>query len=228
MSATILAIDDVPEMCKLLSTVLSREGYLVQTAETASTAIKKIKTNKPDLILMDIMLPGISGAKLTSYLKESADYCDIPVILLTAKDSDADMVDGLKGGADDYVKKPFNYDVLNARVGALLRRFNPNGIDPNKVASFGPFKLLKDCQQAYAYNEPVKVSPSEFVILNMLVAAEGKIVSREQLLERIDTKTVSNKRLVDVHITSLRKKLGQTSKHLRTVHGKGYKIISEV
>jgi len=230
MAATILAVDDIPAMLELLKITLSKEGYIVRTAETATKAFEEIQKEVPDLILLDIMLPDMSGTQMTAKLKNTSQYANIPIILVTAKDSDSDIVVGLKMGADDYITKPFKGDVLAARVEAILRRYHPTGVIGQEVLACGSIRVLPQSYQVYADNEPIEMTQAEFIILKTLIESTPMIVSRQDLLKILADGGEPNvsERVVDTHIASIRKKLADSRKYIRTVHGRGYKMVKNV
>lgn len=221
MSGNILAVDDTPEVLELLNVVLGKEGFRVKTAENVRDAIDVLKQSRPDLILMDILLPDILGTRFTQNLKRDEQYKDIPVILLTCKDSDVDVIEGLGSGADDYVSKPFNSSVLLARVKALLRRHKPELFD-NSIINIGPIRIDPIRHDLTTDNGKVDLTPGEFKIVCELANNLNKPIERIELAQAINT---NNTRVVDTHVTSIRKKLGSARKYLRTVHGIGYKFI---
>ena len=226
MNTKILVVDDQKDLLELLDMALSQEGYSVRTAASGSDALAMIAAEKPDLILLDIILGDISGIKLTTKLKHEADTSHIPIILLTAKDSETDIIVGLSVGADDYITKPFSTKVLLARIDALLRRAYPATPEIKEILQVGPVRLFPSRRQAFAEGEPVDLTPAEFTILMSLLKAGGEILSREQL--RIELGSVdqsSNERVVDVHVAAMRKKLGNARKIIKTVHGEGYRIV---
>lgn len=224
MSAKVLAVDDSPEILELVRIVLARNGYSVSTAESARTAADTIRQQKPDLIILDVMMPDITGVDFLETLKKSKQYCDIPVILLTAKDKNSDMVRGLKVGADDYIVKPFNGDVLVARVETILRRCNPDSVN-GKILSIGQIAVHIEKEKIFINGDEIFLTPSEFNILIELMRAKEKPVGRKELFIENGN---SSDRVIDTHVTSIRKKLGSARKQLRTVHGIGYKIISPI
>lgn len=205
---------------------LGRDGYRVLTAETADAAINILKTERPDLILLDIMLADISGIKLTKMLKRAPETADIPIILLTAKDTETDIVVGLTVGADDYVTKPFSTSVLTARIEAVLRRTTQKPAEPTDHLTVGPIRIQPSARQAWVENVPIDLTGGEFTILKTLVEAGGKVVAREHLKEALGPNSHGQKeRIVDVHVASMRKKLGVARNRIRTVHGQGYRIL---
>ena len=225
MNAKILVVDDEKDLLELLSMNLGAEGFLVSTAGSGADALAAVSTDPPDLILLDIILPDISGIKLTGKLKNSPATANIPIILLTAKDTETDVVVGLGVGADDYITKPFSTKVLLARIETLLRRPDSRGA-ALKTFSAGPVRIVPDHRQVYVRGKPVELTAAEFDILLALMAAAGRVLSRAQLTEVLDQTTGErNMRIVTVHIAALKKKLGSAANIVRTVHGKGYSII---
>lgn len=226
MNANILVVDDQRDLLELLSISLEQEGYRVRTAASGSEALSMIDAEKPDLILLDIILGDMSGIKLTTKLKHQTLTADIPIILLTAKDSETDIIVGLSVGADDYITKPFSTKVLLARMDAVLRRTYPDVTAVREILQAGPIRLFPSRRQAFADGAPVELTPTEFKILLALIRAEGNILSREQLQGALGTSgQTNNERLVDVHVAAMRKKLGKSRSVIKTVHGKGYRII---
>ena len=226
MNANILIVDDETDLLELLDMNLSAEGYTVRTAETAKEALSAIETALPDLILLDIMLDDISGIQLTGRLKNSPRTTEIPIILLTAKDTETDMVVGLSMGADDYITKPFSTKVLVARIEAVLRRAYPS---PEAIArrslSAGPVRVFPDSQEVLVDGSPIVLTAAEYSILVALIRAQGGVLSRAELKDELDPIAQSeNTRLIDVHMATLRKKLGMARKIIRTVHRSGYRI----
>jgi DNA-binding response OmpR family regulator len=178
------------------------------------------------LILLDIVLGDISGIKLTTKLKNSDETSQIPIILLTAKDSETDIIVGLSVGADDYITKPFSTKVLLARMEAVLRRAYPEPQPVREILQAGPVKLFPAGRQVFNEGAPVEVTPAEFTILSALIKAKGAILSRRELALMISPgQDVTNERVVDVHIAALRKKLNKARYIIKTMHGKGYRAV---
>lgn len=226
MNTKLLLVDDERDLLELLSMNLGREGYQVLTAETGAGAQEILGKVRPDLILLDIMLTDISGIKLTKTLKRDPATASIPIILLTAKDTETDIVVGLTVGADDYITKPFSTSVLTARIEAVLRRGDSKPAETGEVLQAGPIRINPTTRQAWAENNPVDLTGGEFNILLNLVQSAGKVISREQLKTALGPTSHGQKdRIVDVHVASLRKKLGPARSRLRTVHRQGYRIL---
>ena len=226
MSANILVVDDQRDLLELLDMALSQEGYIVRTAASGSEALAMISAEKPDLILLDIILGDISGIKITTKLKHETDTSHIPIILLTAKDSETDIIVGLSVGADDYITKPFSTKVLLARIDAVLRRTYPETPGVKEILQAGAVRVFPSRRQAFAQGEPVDLTPAEFGILLALIKAGGNVLTREELQAELGaSEQPQNERIVDVHVAALRKKLGKARTIIKTVHGKGYRIL---
>jgi DNA-binding response OmpR family regulator len=226
MSANILVVDDQKDLLELLEMALSQEGYIVRTAASGAEAMAIIAADKPDLILLDIILGDISGIKITTKLKHEADTSHIPIILLTAKDSETDIIVGLSVGADDYITKPFSTKVLLARIDAVLRRTYPEVPGVKEILQAGPVRVFPSRRQAFAEGESVDLTPAEFGILLALIKAGGNVLTREELQAELGSaEQPQNERIVDVHVAALRKKLGKSRSIIKTVHGKGYRVM---
>jgi len=218
-----LVVDDEPDLLDLLELNLGNEGYVIRKAGSGAEALAVVRGERPDLILLDVMLPDISGIKLLAKLKNDAETAGIPIILLTAKDTETDMVVGLRVGADDYITKPFSTELLVARIEAVLRRFC--GQADEDVMLFGPVRISPAKHQVFVNDEPIELPLAEFRILYTLVKANGAVLSREELAEHLGEHSDKfNKRLIDVHIAALRKKLGDAKTTIKTVHGLGYRF----
>jgi DNA-binding response OmpR family regulator len=220
MNAKVLIVDDQKDLVELLSMSLSGEGYLPRTAITAAEAISSVQRDKPDLILLDILLPDMSGIKLTTQWKNDAKTAKIPIILLTAKDSETDIIVGLSVGADDYITKPFSTKVLLARMDAVLRRVYPEGDAVTQVLSAGPVRVFPAGRQVFVEGQPVELTGAEFNIVLALIEARDKVLTRTDLSKLLEG---GNERIVDVHIASIRRKFGKIRNFIKTVHGQGYR-----
>lgn len=227
MNAKILVVDDQKDLLELLGMALGQEGYVVRTAASGEEALSSVAAEKPDLILLDILLGDTSGIKLTTRWKNDAETAHIPIILLTAKDSETDVIVGLSVGADDYITKPFSTRVLLARMEAVLRRAYPEPTTVREILSAGPIRLFPAGRQVFVEGVPVDLTGAEFNILLAVVKAGGEILSREHLLTLMAPNSAEsgNVRVVDVHVAALRKKLGNARNILKTVHGKGYRTV---
>jgi two-component system phosphate regulon response regulator PhoB len=227
--ATILVIEDDPDIRELVSYNLGKEGYTVVGAETGERGLTLLGTVNPDLILLDIMLPGTDGLEVLRTLKRSASTERIPVIMTTAKSEDSDIVSGLELGADDYVTKPFSPKVLIARVRAVLRRVAEKA-GPKTAAtepvSIGGIRIDSVRHEVACDGALVDLSATEFAILDHLMRNPGWVFSRNQIIDAVKGKDYPvTERSVDVQILGLRKKLGGHGERIQTVRGVGYRFL---
>ena len=224
--AKILVIDDEPSIVNLVTAYLKPEGYEVYTASDGISGLKAAQAFKPDLVLLDQMLPGMDGIEILSQLRrESSVY----VILLTAKTEETDKVVGLSVGADDYVTKPFSPRELVARIKAALRRFQPGaGLRlENEVLTFRHVRIDTAACQAWVDDRLIELTAIEFDLLKKLAQNRGRVLSREQLLEAVWGGTYYGEmRVVDVHLGHVRRKLGN-DEYIVTVRGVGYRFEDE-
>jgi DNA-binding response OmpR family regulator len=225
MARKILVVDDEVEQLDLLEMNLGREGFLIKTATNAAEARAAVREDKPDLILLDLILPDTSGVNLAAELKHSPDTANIPIIMLTAKDAETDMVVGLSVGADDYVTKPFSTAVLLARIEAVLRRVSETAEVSKDVLTAGSVKIIPANRQVLVNDESIELTGAEFTILATLIKAGGAVVTREQLIKQLSSEG-SGSHIIPVHVSSLRKKLGSARNVIKTIHGVGYRIRS--
>jgi two-component system alkaline phosphatase synthesis response regulator PhoP len=219
----ILVIDDEPSILKLITAYLKPEGFDIQTAADGLSGLKAVRTFHPDVIILDIMLPGIDGLEvLTQLRRESQAY----VILLTAKTEETDKVVGLSVGADDYVTKPFSPRELTARIKAAIRRGRSTGTAPSKMQTL-VFRHLRMDSAAHTISvddRTVELTSLEFELLQVLAEHRGRVLSREQLLEKVwGGEYFGEVRVVDVHLGHIRQKLGRPEL-ISTVRGVGYRF----
>jgi len=224
-SVKILLVDDEQSILNLATAYLQKEGYETYTAMDGPSALKAARAFRPDLIVLDIMLPGMDGLEVLSHLRRESD---VYVILLTAKSEEADKVIGLSVGADDYLTKPFSPRELVARVKAALRRLRSGASVPSgEVLAFRRVRIDTGSRQVWLDDEPVELTTIEFDLLKTLAEHHGKVLSREQLLERVwGYDYYGEIRVVDVHIGHIRQKLGEPL--IATVRGVGYRFEDEV
>jgi two-component system phosphate regulon response regulator PhoB len=224
--AKILAVDDDGDILELLRHTLSREGYSVRVTTTGEEALVICKSDPPDLIVLDLMLPGIDGLEVTRRLKNDAATKDIYIVMLSAKGEEADIVSGLEVGADDYVTKPFSPRVLLARLKALLRAGANGTSHETTVANQGRGLSIHPGRHEVRVNgKTVDLTYSEFAILNLLARRGGWVFTRLQILNAIRGEEYSaTTRSVDTQIVGLRKKLGPAGKCIETVRGVGYRF----
>ena len=222
----ILVVDDEPDLVELVEYNLSREHYQVSTANDGETALDLAREHLPDLILLDLMLPGMDGLEVCRQLKGEARTSHIPIIMLTAKADETDAVIGLAQGADDYVRKPFGVRELVARVSARIRAADSaREQEARKVIKHGDLTLDSIEHEVELGGKPVKLTMTEFKLLRHLMSNAGRAFSRNQLLDAaIAPDTVVIDRNVDVHIATLRKKLGSYGTSIETIRGLGYKF----
>jgi two-component system phosphate regulon response regulator PhoB len=224
----ILVVEDEPSIRDLIAFGLRRAGFQVVAAEHSRAALASIGDRRPDLILVDWMLPDMSGLELTRQLRRDANTRDIPIIMLTARAEETDKVAGLEGGADDYLTKPFSARELVARIQAVLRRSAPAGSE-ERVAVDG-LTLDQAGHRVLATGRTISLGPTEYRLLAFLMTHPDRVYSRGQLLDRVWGGNVYvEERTVDVHIRRLRKAL-ETSGHdrlVQTVRGAGYRFSAQ-
>ena len=224
--ARILVVEDERDISALVAYHLTKEGYRVRTAEGGLEAIESAEGERPDLIVLDLMLPGLSGYEVLSELRRRSGLADVPVIVLTARRDEQDRVRGFELGADDYLTKPFSPRELVLRVGAVLRRTqSPAVAGSGRRLHGGPVSVDVDAMHVSVSDEPIELTPTEFRLLVTLLERRGRVQSRQQLLEaawdihaRIETRTV------DMHVQRLRAKLGAAAHLIETVRGFGYRF----
>jgi two-component system phosphate regulon response regulator PhoB len=220
----ILVVDDEEEILELLEYTLTRDGYGISTVASGEDAIGTAKSELPDLILLDLMLPGMDGLEVCKILKNDSRTSHIPIVMLTAKGEEADIVAGLELGADDYVTKPFSPRVLVARLKAVLRRKGAEAADEKKVIRAGDIVIDRSRREVTVSGKPVKLTFTEFEILRFLASRPGRVFTRYQIIDAIrESEYAVTDRSVDVQIVALRRKLGTLGKQIETVRGVGYR-----
>ncbi len=222
----ILIVEDEPDLVRLLRHSLEKDKFRVTSARDAETGLKLVRKEKPDLILLDVMLPKMDGLE---FLRTIRAEVDIPILLLTAKRSEMDRVLGLKLGADDYIVKPFSLAELQARISAHLRRHSAavNDGANKKSVSVGEIAIDFERHETTVKGHVVYLAPKEFAILKLLIEANGKVLSREQLLQQIwghDVDVEIDTRTVDQHVARLRGKLRTAADRIATVPNFGYQF----
>ena len=223
MTARILIVEDEEPLTLLLRYNLEAEGYAVETAARGDEAEVKLKEAAPDLVVLDWMLPGMSGIELCRRLRARAETERLPIIMLTARGEESERIRGLATGADDYIVKPFSVPELVARIRALLRRARPERVAARLAA--GDLELDRDTRRVSRASREVHLGPTEFRLLEFLMQSPGRVFSREQLLDGVWGRDVYiDERTVDVHVGRLRRALnrGRASDPIRTVRGTGY------
>ena len=228
MAETILVVEDEPAIRELIGFACESSGYAVLRAGSVKEASDLLSQNRVHLILLDWMLPDLSGLQWLDKLKRDERYAAVPVIMLTARGTESDKVAGLDAGADDYVIKPFSPRELIARMRAVLRR---GGTEAEKTVTCGPLTINEARFSAKVEGEPIKLGVIEFKMLLVLASSPGRVYSRAQLLSRVwDDSTELDERTVDVHILRLRKQLAGTAAAslVETVRGLGYRANDAV
>lgn len=224
---TILLVEDEQDLLELLEYNLEREGYQVRTAGTGEAGLKEVRTELPDLILLDLMLPGMDGLEVCRTLKSRENTAVVPVIMLTAKGEESDIVRGLELGADDYITKPFSPRVLLARIRALLRRSVEGALDSDdsRTIETGNVTIDLERHEVRANGSVVDLTATEFKLLKLLAARRGRVFTRQQIIESIHEGFAAvTDRSVDVQVVSLRRKLGDVGAQIETVRGVGYRF----
>lgn len=224
---TILLIEDEEDIASLIKLQAEMSGYKLHVEVDGLNGLLAVKREKPNLVILDLMLPGQSGLDVCRKMKNDEELKDIPVIMISAKSEEIDVVLGLELGADDYVTKPFSPKVLFSRIRAVMRRGKEKEKAP-KVVSFGQFTMEIDRYQVKRGDESLALTLSEFGILKRLLLNRGKVLTRNQLLDDVqnDDAFIVD-RNIDVHIAALRKKLGPNFKFIDTVRGVGYRFKEE-
>lgn len=225
---TILVVDDDPAIREMVGMALAREGYETLEAGSAQQARSIINANRPDLVLLDWMLPGQSGFELARQLHNDATHKSPPVIMLTARDQETDKIAALEAGADDYVSKPFSVSELLARIRAVLRRTTRQG--PDEYLETDGLRLTPGARRVSANGIPLELSPLEFRLLHFFMTHQERVYSRQQLIEQVWGTAYVEERTVDVHIRRLRKLLEPSGhdRFIQTVRSAGYRFSMRV
>ena len=226
---TILVVEDEPDIRKLIQYNLVQERYKVIEAEDSEQALKLLQRARPNLIILDLMLPGMSGMELCKLLRDRQDTARLPILMLTAKAGEADKVVGLEMGADDYLAKPFSPREMVARVRAILRRAeSAAAADSPPSYEKGPLRIDFTTYEVFARGKTIKLTLKEFELLRFLAQNPNRVLSRDQLLDRVwGGETYVTPRTVDVHIRRLRKAIEKDDSHpkwILTLRGVGYKF----
>ncbi len=221
--AQILVVEDEPAQREVVAYNLRKQGYDVSTARDGDEAEDELSLQVPDLVLLDWMLPGASGLELARRIRARPATRQVPVIMLTARAEEEDIIRGLDLGADDFVTKPYSVSELLARVRSVLRRSNSGGAE---VICVGDFEMNIETYRVYVSGQEVTLTPLEFKLLRTLMERPGRVFERDQLLDRVWERHADvDSRTVDVHIGRLRKSLGpEAGRAIRTVRSKGYSL----
>ena len=224
MSQKIYIVEDEPDIRETLKYNFSNEGFEVFTAPDGEEALSNIKKVLPDVLILDLMLPGLSGLDVCKSIRADDDIRDMSIIMLTAKGEEIDRVIGFELGADDYVTKPFSVRELILRVKVLLKK-QRESLVANKLVTFGPIRIDLDAHELKINDKEIVLTALEFKLLQHLVKRKGRVQTREQLLGDVWGYSAEvTTRTVDTHIKRLREKLGNTSDYIQTIRGVGYRF----
>lgn len=226
MAKRILIVEDEADLAELLAFNLQRDGYVTEVAADGVTGLRRIIETAPDLVVLDVMLPGMSGLEVAKQVRTDPRTSGVPILMLTARAEESDQVEGLDIGADDYVTKPFSTKVLRARIEAMLRRSSESagggGGDRLRV---GPIDADLGSHRVTLDDEPMQLTLTEFRLLISLMRSKGKALSRNDLIARaMGPGVMVTARTIDVHVASIRKKLGSHGEMIQTVRGVGYRL----
>ncbi|MCB9896986.1 MAG: response regulator transcription factor [Planctomycetes bacterium] len=225
----VLIVEDEADIRELIEYALTREGLEAETAADGTAGLAAVRRRVPDLVLLDLMLPGVDGLEVCRRLKADDATSKVPIIMVTAKGDESDVVLGLGLGADDYVAKPFSPKELVARVQAVLRRSrSATSVNDKQVIDHGPVRIDPNRHKVFVLDDEVPLTATEFRILLYLASRPGRVFSRDQILAfALGPNTIVTDRSVDVHIRAIRKKLGEHRDLVETVRGIGYRFSEE-
>jgi len=224
VSARILAVDDEPDLLELVRLGLSQAGYVVETARTGTEALAALRRAPPDLVVLDVMLPDLSGTELCARIRADQRLAAVPIIMLTAKSEEIDRVVGLEVGADDYVTKPFSPRELALRVRAVLRRRAPSD-ERLRVLEHSVLRVDPEAHRASVGGDEIVLTAKEFQLLLALMTRPGRVMTRERLLDEVWGSDITvTSRTIDTHLKRLREKLGAAGALVETVRGVGYRF----
>jgi len=224
-SHRVLVVDDEPDITALVAYHLAREGYRVSTAANGAEALRSAQEERPDVVVLDLMLPGVSGYDVLNDLRGRPDTREIGVILLTARREEADRVRGLTLGADDYLTKPFSPRELTLRVAALLRRLQAPATAAGAALRSGPITVERSAHRVLLGGQELALTATEYKLLLILMERQGRVQTRPQLLQSVwEAQPDIQTRTVDMHVQRLRSKLGNAGRFIETVRGFGYRF----
>lgn len=219
----IIVVEDEADIAELLAYNLRRAGYDVEVARDGQSGARRIIEAVPDLVILDVMLPVLSGLQVARQLRTNPKTASVPVLMLTAKAEEIDQISGLQSGADDYVTKPFSVKVLMARVEAMLRRSKAPVAGQQDTLEYNGIKIDLSTHEVEVLGESIKLTLTEFRLLVALMRSKGKVLSRADLMyTAMGPDVLVTTRTIDVHVASIRKKLGELGGMIRTVRGVGY------
>lgn len=222
---TILVVDDEEDILELVRYNLNREGYRVICASTGEEALTEVSKKPPDVVVLDLMLPGVDGLEVCRRLKSDPLTTTIPIVMLTAKSEDSDIVTGLELGADDYITKPFSPRILSARLKAVLRRSRRTLPEENTVVRIHDLVLDPTRRKVTAGDQNIELTATEFGILLFMAQRPGWVFTRSRIISSVKGRDYpATERSVDVQVAGLRKKLGDRGRYIKTVRGVGYRF----
>ncbi len=225
MTHRILVVDDEPDITALVAYHLAKTGYRVSTATNGADALRSAREERPDIVVLDLMLPGLSGYEVLAELRKRDETRDVGVILLTARREEADRIKGLSLGADDYLTKPFSPHELALRVAALLRRLASPAVSGGSTMTAGPITIDRAAHKVMLDGQELQLTSTEFKLLLTLLERRGRVQTRPQLLETVwEAQPDIQTRTVDMHVQRLRTKLGEHGPLIETVRGFGYRF----
>jgi two-component system phosphate regulon response regulator PhoB len=224
MTGRILVVDDEPDLLELVRFNLTQAGFSVDTAASGREALSKLKRGAPDLLVLDLMLPDISGNDVCRQVRGDPSLADLPILMLTAKGEEVDRVVGFEIGADDYVPKPFSPRELTLRVRAVLRRRAP-GAAATVSLEHGALRIDPERHRCFVEGQEIELTAKEFKLLSTLMARPGRVLTRERLLDEVwGSEITVTTRTIDTHLKRLREKLGVAGDLIETVRGVGYRF----
>jgi len=224
MSAHILVVDDEPDLLELVRFNLAQAGFQVDTALSGREALDKLKASPPDLLVLDLMLPDVSGNDICRQIRSDGALADLPIVMLTAKSEEVDRVVGFELGADDYVPKPFSPRELTLRVRAVLRR-RAAAPSSGTIIEHGRLRIDADRHRCFVEGEEIELTAKEFRLLATLMGRPGRVMTRERLLDEVwGSEITVTSRTIDTHLKRLREKLGPAGDLIETVRGVGYRF----
>ena len=221
----VLVVDDEPDITALVAYHLAKAGYRVSTAATGPEALKAAREERPDIVILDLMLPGVSGYDVLAELRRQEETRDVGVILLTARREEPDRIRGLSLGAYDYLTKPFSPQELSLRVQAVLRRLGSPAVSAGSTLAAGPISIDRSAHRVTVAGQELTLTATEYKLLLTLIERRGRVQTRPQLLETVwEAQPDIQTRTVDMHVQRLRTKLGEAGKLIETVRGFGYRF----
>jgi len=226
MNGKIFIIEDEPSIIQLVQHNLEKNGFIISSSLNGNDGLKELKKFQPDLLLLDWMLPDLSGIEICKNIRKDNSFKNLPVIMLTAKGEEEDKIKGLDSGVDDYLTKPFSFNELMARIKAVLRRSNPNTVSDN--LKFDDLMLDRIEKRVFRDGQEIKLGPTEFRLLEFFLTNPKRVYSRDQILESVWPNNVNvESRTIDVHIRRLRQSVNLKNKKelIRTVRSSGYSLI---